>query len=64
MPMQGVEPSENHQFPEGGMLEFTYEGRVLTIKIAYEIFLGWKSKRQEYAKVPPIYIEIFIIEKY
>src|SRR5450759_4362867 len=39
MPMQGVEPSENHQFPQGGMLEFAYKGRVLTIKLAYEIFL-------------------------
>jgi hypothetical protein len=34
MPTQGVEPLENHQFPQGGMLKFTYKGRFLTIKIA------------------------------
>jgi hypothetical protein len=27
MPTQGVEPWENHQFPQGGMLNFTYKGR-------------------------------------
>jgi hypothetical protein len=35
MPTQGVE----HQFPQEGMLKFTYKGRFLTIKIAYEKFL-------------------------
>jgi hypothetical protein len=39
MPTQGVKPRENHQFPQGGMLKFTYKGRFLTIKIAYEKFL-------------------------
>jgi hypothetical protein len=34
-----VEPCENHQFPQGDMLKFTYKGRFLTIKIAYEKFL-------------------------
>jgi hypothetical protein len=36
---RGLEPGENHQFPQGGMLKFTYKGRFLTIKIAYEKFL-------------------------
>jgi hypothetical protein len=29
MSTQGVEPWENHQFPQGGMLKFTYKGRFL-----------------------------------
>jgi hypothetical protein len=44
MPTQGVEPCKNHQFPQGGMLKFTYKGRFLSIKIAYEKFLDWESK--------------------
>jgi hypothetical protein len=36
MPTRGVEPCENHQFSQGGMLNFTYKGHFLTIKIAYE----------------------------
>jgi hypothetical protein len=64
MRTQGVEPWENHQFPQGGMLKFTFKGRFLTIKIAYEKFLEWKSKRWKHALVPPLYIEIFIFEKY
>jgi hypothetical protein len=39
MPTLGVQPSKNHQFPQGGMLKFTYIGCFLTIKIAYEKFL-------------------------
>jgi effector-binding domain-containing protein len=39
MPTRGVEPLENHQFPQGGMLKFIYKGRFLTIKLAYEKFL-------------------------
>jgi hypothetical protein len=34
-----VEPRENHQFPQGGMLKFTYKDLFLTIKMAYEKFL-------------------------
>jgi hypothetical protein len=30
---------KNIIFHNGGMLKFTYKGRFLTIKIAYEIFL-------------------------
>jgi hypothetical protein len=58
MPTQGVEPWENHQFPEGGMLKFTYKGRFLTIKIAYENFLDWKSKWLKHALVP---LQSFVI---
>jgi hypothetical protein len=36
MPTQDVEPWENHQFSQWGMLKFTYKGNFLTIKIAYE----------------------------
>jgi hypothetical protein len=36
MPTQDLEPWENHQFPQGGMLKFTYKGHFLTIKISYE----------------------------
>jgi hypothetical protein len=39
MSIQGVEPWENHQFPQAGVLNFTYKGRFLTIKISYEKFL-------------------------
>jgi hypothetical protein len=44
MPTQGVEPWEKHQFPQWGMLKFTYKGYFLTIKVAYEKFLNWKSE--------------------
>jgi hypothetical protein len=64
MPTQDVEPWENHQFPQGGMLKSTYKGRFMTIKIAYEKFLDWKSKQWKHALVPLLYIEIFIFEKY
>jgi hypothetical protein len=47
MPTRGVEPWENHQFPQGGMLKFSYKGRFLTIKIAYEKFLDWKIQTVE-----------------
>jgi hypothetical protein len=36
MPTRGEELGENHQFPQGGMLKFTYKDQFLTIKIAYE----------------------------
>jgi hypothetical protein len=52
----------NHQFPQGGMLKFTYKGWFLTIKIAYEKFLDWKSKHWKHALVPPLHVEIFIFE--
>jgi hypothetical protein len=64
MPTRGVEPWENHQFPQRGMLKFTYKGRFLTIKIAYEKFLDWKSEQWKHALAPLLYIEIFIFEKY
>jgi hypothetical protein len=34
-----VEGCQNNDFPQRGMLKFTYKGRFLTIKIAYEKFL-------------------------
>jgi hypothetical protein len=64
MPTRGVEPWENHQFPRGGMLKFTYKGRCLAIKIAYEKFLDWKSKWWKYALVPPLHGKFFIFGKH
>jgi hypothetical protein len=55
---QGVEPWENHRFPQGGMLKFTYKGFFFTMKIAHEKFLDWKSEWWKYALVPQ-YVEIF-----
>jgi hypothetical protein len=46
-----------------GMLKFTYKGRFLTIKIAYEKFLDWKSERWKHALVPLLYIELFFWKK-
>jgi hypothetical protein len=60
---RGVEPWENHQFPQGGMLKFIYKGYFFIIKIAYEKFLDWKSKWWKHALVPPLHVEIFIFEK-
>jgi hypothetical protein len=34
-----VEGCQKNYFPQGDMLKFTYKGRFLTIKIAYEKFL-------------------------
>jgi hypothetical protein len=64
MPIQGVEPWENQQFPQGGMLKFTYKDCFLTIKIAYEKFLDWKSEQWKHVPVPPLYIENFVLKKY
>jgi hypothetical protein len=61
VPTWGVEHWVKHQFPQGGMLKFTCKGYFLTIKIAYEKFLDWKSKWWKHALIPPLYIEIFII---
>jgi hypothetical protein len=63
MPIRGVEPWENHPFPQGGMLKFTYKGHFLTIKIAYERFLDWKSKMWKHALVPLLHVEIFFWKK-
>jgi hypothetical protein len=52
MPIRGVKPWENLQFSQGGMLKFIYKGWFLTIKIAYEKFLDWKSKQCKHALVP------------
>jgi hypothetical protein len=46
------------------MLKFTYKGRFLTIKIAYERFLDTKSKWWKHALLSPLYIEYFIFEKH
>jgi hypothetical protein len=64
MPTRGVEPWENHQFAQGGVLKFTYKGRFLTIKIAYEKFLDWKCKWWKHALVLLLHIETFIFEKH
>jgi hypothetical protein len=61
---RGVEHWEKNHFPQGGMLKFTYKGRFLTIKIAYEKILDWKSERRKHALVPPLHVKIFIFEKY
>jgi hypothetical protein len=39
IPTRGVEHCKKNHFLQGGMLKFTYKGRSLTIKIAYEKFL-------------------------
>jgi hypothetical protein len=64
MPTQGVEPWENHQFPQGGVLKFAYKGHFLTIKIGYETFLDWKSKWLKHALLSLPCIEYFISEKH
>jgi hypothetical protein len=64
IPTRGVEHWEKNHYPQGGMLKFTYKGPFLTIKIANEKFLDWESEGWKHALVPPLYIEIFIFEKY
>jgi hypothetical protein len=61
---KGVEGCKKKYFPRRGMQKFTYKGRFLTIKIAYEKFLDWKSKWWKHALVPPLHIEIFISKKH
>jgi hypothetical protein len=46
------------------MLKFTYKGRFLTIKIAYEKFLVENPNGEKHALVPPLHLQIFIFEKY
>jgi hypothetical protein len=41
-----------------------YKGHFLTIKIAYEKFLDWKSEQWKHALVPLLHVEIFIFEKH
>jgi hypothetical protein len=64
IPTRGVEHWEKNHFPQGGMLKFTYKGRLLTIKIAYVKLLDWKSERWKHALVHPLHLRIFIFEKY
>jgi hypothetical protein len=61
---RGVEHWEKNYFPPGGMLKFIYKGHFLTIKITYEKFLDWKSKRWKHALMPLLHVEIFIFEKH
>jgi hypothetical protein len=64
MPTRGVEPWVKHQFLQGGMLKITSKGCFLTIKIAYEKKLDWKSKQRKHALMSPLQVEIFIFEKH
>jgi hypothetical protein len=61
---KAMEGCQKNYFPQRGILKFTYKGRFLRIKMAYEKFLDWKSKRWKYALVPLLHIEIFISEKH
>jgi hypothetical protein len=54
---------EIHQFPQGGMLKFTYKGRFFTIKIAYEKLLDWKFKWRKHALVPLLHVDFFCFWK-
>jgi hypothetical protein len=62
IPTRGVEHWEKINFPQKGMMKFTYKGRFLTIKIAYEKFLDWKSKQWKHALVPLLHVEFFFLE--
>jgi hypothetical protein len=62
IPTRGVEHWGKNHFLQGGMLKFTYKGRFLTIKIAYEKFLDWKSELWKHALVPPLH-GIFLFKK-
>jgi hypothetical protein len=42
-----VEGYQKYYFPQRGMLKFTYKGRFLTIKIAYQKILGLKIRTVE-----------------
>jgi hypothetical protein len=51
MPTRSVEPWGKHQFPEGGLLKFTYKGRFLTITKVYKTILYWNFKQRKHALV-------------
>jgi hypothetical protein len=55
-----VEHWEKNHFPQRGMLKFTYKGRFLTIKIAFEKFLDWKSERWKHALEDYTYKLLFL----
>jgi hypothetical protein len=59
-----VEHVEKIHFPHGGMLKFTYKGRFLTNKKAYEKSLNWKSIRWAHAYLPHEGRGIFFVNKY
>jgi hypothetical protein len=63
IPTRRVEHWEKNQFPQLGMLKFTYKGNFLTIKKAYGKLMYWKSKRWAYTLMPPLHIEIFFPKK-
>jgi hypothetical protein len=44
---KGVEGCQKNYFPQRGMQKFTYKGRFLAIKIAYEKILGLKMQTAE-----------------
>jgi hypothetical protein len=64
IPTRDVEHWEKNHFSQGGMLKFTYKGRFLTIKIAYEKFLDWKSEWWKHALVPLLHVNFVIFDKY
>jgi hypothetical protein len=57
-----VEYCQNNYFLQRGMLKFTYKGRFLTIKLAYEKFLDQKSEWWKHALVPPLHIDFFFLK--
>jgi len=61
---RNVEGCQKNHILLRGMLKFTNKGRLLTIKIAYEKFLDWKSEQWKHALLHSLYIDIFIFENY
>jgi hypothetical protein len=59
MPTQGVEAWENHQFPQGGMLKFTYSRRKPHVKRCYNL-LSWTIYVFSDACVKIDMIQIFV----
>jgi hypothetical protein len=57
-----VEYREKKYFLKGGMLKFTFKGKFLTIKKAFQTLLYWKSKQWAHALVPPLLTRFFFKE--
>jgi hypothetical protein len=63
MPTRGVEPWENHQFPQGGYAEIHIQRLFFDNKNSIWKILGLKIQTVD-ALMPLLHVEIFIFEKH
>ena len=61
--MQPIKPKEMLEFSHGGMLKFKYKGGSLTIKMACEKKIDWRSELWDHALEPYVHVQKTKLEK-